>query len=97
MYPSYKKELTYESKIGRTIAITWRGRSKFKLVMMMLGVTSANLAIWALLGYLFQRFWSWYMPVWWGGAPVLGYWQALATFALLVLVHDTLRHPRKNE
>lgn len=35
--------------------------------------------------WVFMALWAWYVPVFWTGAPILGYWHSLVTFVLLYL------------
>ena len=45
-------------------------------------VLLAALALDALFAFIIMLLWNWLVPIFWAGAPVLGYWEM---FGLLVL------------
>lgn len=57
--------------------------TKSQVIFMGLLWLAVALGVLALLAWGFQALWAWYVPVFWAGAPMLGYWHSLVTMLLL--------------
>ena len=44
------------------------------------------LGICSLSGWIFMLLWNWLVPLFWAGAPILGFWQSLGVWVFLSII-----------
>lgn len=65
---------------------------KFLSVLVGIAIIFGSASLW---GWVFMLWWNWLVPMFWSGAPILGFWQSLGIWLLLSIIASIFRSGKK--